>query len=108
MVALAVFGLAALALLRLGGATAANTARLHDQALAQIVARNLMVEAMTDPRPPAFGRDGGTVENGGHAWRWTRIVARSPEPRLQQVEVRITGQSGGDAARLVFFRSTAR
>ena len=36
LVALAIFSLAALALLRLGGATAANSARLQDQAMAQI------------------------------------------------------------------------
>ena len=45
LVALAIFSLAALALLRLGGATAANSARLGEQALAQMVARNLAVEA---------------------------------------------------------------
>ena len=46
LVALAIFSLAALALLRLGGATAANSARLNDQALAQIVAKNLAVETL--------------------------------------------------------------
>ena len=38
LVALAIFSLAALALLRLGGATATNSARLNDQAIAMIVA----------------------------------------------------------------------
>src|SRR4051794_5736947 len=49
LVALAIFSLAALALLRLGGATATNSARLGSQAMAQIVARNLAVEVLTDP-----------------------------------------------------------
>jgi general secretion pathway protein I len=49
MVALVIFSLAALALLRLQGATVSNTARLQDQAFAQIVARNIAVETMTDP-----------------------------------------------------------
>ena len=48
LVALAVFSLAALALLRLGGASATNAARLQDRALAQIVARNLAAEVLTD------------------------------------------------------------
>ncbi len=57
LVALAIFSLAALALLRLEGATVSNTARLHEQALAQVVARNIAVEALTDPVTPAFGRE---------------------------------------------------
>ena len=61
LVALAIFSLAALALLRLGGATAANSARLQDQAMAQIVARNLAVEMLTDPAPPAFGTLNGEI-----------------------------------------------
>src|SRR5207244_10981661 len=79
LVALAIFSLAALALLRLGGATATNSASLSDQAIAQLVARNLAVETITDPQPPAFGASQGDVVNAGRRWRWTRTVARSPE-----------------------------
>ena len=68
LVALAIFSLAALALLRLGGATAANSARLHDQAMAQMVARNLAVETLTDPAPPPFGRPTGEAVNAGRRW----------------------------------------
>ena len=107
LVALAIFSLAALALLRLEGATVANTARLQDQALAQIVARNLAVEAMTDPVPPPFGRAGGQVENGGRRWTWVRDTARSPEPRIQMIDIRVQGQLGTDAARLTVFRKAA-
>ena len=104
LVALAVFSLAALALLRLEGATVASTARLQDQAMAQIVARNLAVEVMTDPVAPAFGRENGRVANGGRNWDWTRIVARSPEPRIQQIEIQVQSQLGPDGARLTVFR----
>lgn len=104
LVALAIFSLAALALLRLEGATVANTARLQDQAIAQIVARNIAVETMTDPVAPAFGREGGEVVNAGRRWAWTRETGRSPEPRIQQIEIRVRGQLGGDAAQLTIFR----
>jgi general secretion pathway protein I len=104
LVALAIFSLAALALLRLEGATVANTARLQDQAMAQIVARNLAVEAMTDPVAPAFGRDSGQAANGGRNWNWTRTVARSPEPRIQQIEIAVQSQIGPEGARLTVFR----
>ena len=52
MVALAVFSLAALALLRLQGATVSSTAVIETRALGQIVANNLAVEALTDAVPP--------------------------------------------------------
>jgi len=104
LVALAIFSLAALALLRLEGATVANTARLQDQAMAQIVARNLAVEVMTDPVAPAFGRTSGQAENGGRSWSWTRIVGRSPEPRIQQVEIDVRSRLGPEGARLTVFR----
>ena len=108
LVALAVFGLAALALLRLNGATAVSTARLQDQGMAQIVARNLAVEAMTDPVAPAFGRESGQTVNGGRNWNWTRSVARSPEPRIQQIEISVRSQMGPEGAQLTIFRRAAQ
>ncbi|HEV2817322.1 MAG TPA: type II secretion system minor pseudopilin GspI [Allosphingosinicella sp.] len=105
LVALAIFSLAALALLRLGGATATNSARLESQALAQIVARNIAVETLSDPAPPAFGASQGLAVNGGRRWRWTRVVARSPEARVQQIEINVDPEEGGPGrARLTLFR----
>ena len=107
LVALAIFSLAALALLRLEGATVSNTARLQDQALAQIVARNMAVEAMTDPVPPALGQESGQVENGGRNWAWTRLVALSPEPRIQMITISVRSRVGPEAASLTIFRRAA-
>jgi len=104
LVALAIFSLAALALLRLGGATAANSARLTEQALAQIVARNIAVEALTDPVAPALGNQAGVVTNAGRQWRWVRVVARSPEARSQLITIRVDGVQGIGAANLTVFR----
>ena len=105
LVALAIFSLAALALLRLGGATAANSARLNEQAIARIVADNLAVEALSDPTPPAFGSETGEALNAGRRWAWTRDVTRSPEARIQQIEISVTDMEGGPGrARLTVFR----
>lgn len=105
LVALAIFSLAALALLRLGGATATNSASLADQAIAQIVARNLAVETLSDPQPPVFGTSEGNVANGGRTWRWTRTVSRSPEARIQQIEIIVQPEAGGPGrASLTIFR----
>ena len=105
LVALAIFSLAALALLRLGGASATNSASLTDQAIAQTVARNLAVETLTDPQPPAFGASQGDAVNGGRRWRWTRTVSRSPEARIQQIEILVQPEAGGPGrASLTIFR----
>jgi general secretion pathway protein I len=107
LVALAVFSLAALALLRLEGATVSNTARLQDQAVAQIVARNIAVETLTDTVPPAFGRETGQAVNAGRSWGWTRITAKSPEPRIQMITISVQSRSGPEAATLTIFRRVA-
>ena len=109
LVALAIFSLAALALLRLGGATAANSARLQAQAGAQMVARNLAVETLSDPVAPAFGEESGEAVNWGRRWRWTRSVRRSPEARIQQIEIGVADSAGGPGrATLIVFRRAAR
>ncbi|WP_245409634.1 type II secretion system minor pseudopilin GspI [Allosphingosinicella vermicomposti] len=104
LVALAIFSLAALALLRLEGATVATTARLGDQTIAQMVARNIAVETMTDPVPPAFGTESGEVVNGNRRWLWTRVTGRSPEARIQQIEIEVRSPTGPEAARMTIFR----
>jgi general secretion pathway protein I len=108
LVALAIFSLAALALLRLEGATVANTARLDGQAVAQIVARNIAVEAITDPIPPTLGQTSGVAANGGRNWSWTRIAARSPEPRIQMITIAVRSQAGPEGASLTVFRPAGR
>src|SRR3954447_4876579 len=108
LVALAIFSLAALALLRLGGATATHSARLDSQAMAQLMARNIAVETVTDPEPPAFGTTGGTTINGGRHWRWSRLVAHSPEARIQQIGISVEPEEGGPGrAALIVFRRAA-
>jgi general secretion pathway protein I len=108
LVALAIFSLAALALLRLEGATVKNTGLLQEQAVAQIVARNIAVETITDPTAPAYGTAQGRTTNGNRNWLWIRNTARSPEPRIQMITIAVVTDRGTEAARLTFFRRAAR
>ena len=108
LVALAIFSLAALALLRLEGATVSNTALLQEQAVAQLVARNIAVETITDPVAPAFGVAQGETVNGGRRWRWVRNTGRSPEPRIQMISIAVLTDRGTEAAQLTIFRRAAR
>jgi general secretion pathway protein I len=77
LIALAIFSLAALALLRVEGNTLVNTARLSDQAMAQIVARNIAVETLTDPVVTAHSNRAGPTLFSFHSWLRRRICAIS-------------------------------
>ena len=102
--ALAVFSLAALALVRLQGVTLRTAADLDSKALGQIIARNLMVEVQSDVAPPAVGEEDGEVENGGRRWHWTRTVKATEDKRLLQVDLVIDGQPGASPVVLSFLR----
>ncbi|WP_298398303.1 type II secretion system minor pseudopilin GspI [Sphingobium sp.] len=104
LVALAVFSLAALALVRLQGVTLRTAADLDSKALGQIVARNLMVEVQSDPAPPSIGEEDGEVDNGGRRWRWRRSVKAMEDRRLLQVDVTVDGQPGASPVVLSFVR----
>ncbi len=104
MVALAVFSLAALALIRLEGATIRSTALLGDTIVAQMVARNVAVDAVTAPRAPTVGRAGGVEQNGGRAWRWVREVRPTGDPRILRIDVAVVDATGRPLGRLTMIR----
>ena len=104
MVALAVLSLAALALLKLQGVTLRASADLDRRAFAQIAARNLMVETLTDPVAPALGPANGTIDNGGRQLGWARTVVRDEDPRFVLVTVSVGAAPGASPAVLSFLR----
>lgn len=103
LVALAVFSLAALALVRLQGVTLRTAADLDAKTLGQIVARNIMVETQTDVQPPAIGEAQGDVTNGGRQWHWTRTVKATADKRLVQVDVTVEPRGGGGSPSVLSF-----
>lgn len=105
LVALAVFSIAALALLNLNTVTVTNAGAVQERTLGQIVARNIAVEALTDPTPPARGTETGEEVNGGRAWRWTRVVGESPESRILQIDIAVADEAGQPAGALTVFRA---
>ena len=78
LVALAVFAVAALALVRMEGASLRQTADLDQRLLREIVAQNMANEILTDPLPPAEGEAGGTIRNAGRQFAWQRKVVGDP------------------------------
>lgn len=104
LVALAIFSLAALALVRLQAVSARTSADLRIRTAAQIVARNLMIERLTDPQPPSMGDSAGEVENAGRKWTWAQHVEAADGGRLAVVTIRIEAGPGQSPAVLTFGR----
>ena len=104
MVALAVFSLAALALIRLEGATIRTAGVLDNTLFAQIVARNVAIEAVTDATPPALGVATGREQEGGRVWTWTRRVASTGNAAILKVDVAVADVGGQVLGRLTMIR----
>lgn len=100
VVALAIFALAGMALLRLEGATLTQSAQLAERAVGQTVARNLAVGILSDPAMPAFGSTSGEVVNAGRRWRWTQDVTRTDDIRIARVDIVVADDAGRPAGRL--------
>ncbi len=104
LVALTVFSIAALALVRLQAVSARTSLDLRQRTMAQIVARNLMIERITDPVAPAAGTSDGTAENAGQQWHWSQTVAPGDDGRMVIVTLRVDGGPGQSPAVLTFGR----
>ena len=104
LVALAVFALAALALIRLQSASVRGVVVLDRTLLANMVARNVALDAVTEARTPTLGRSGGAEANGGQAWRWTRQVTPTGDPRIVRIDVAVQGASGQVLGRATMVR----
>jgi general secretion pathway protein I len=105
LVALAIFSIAGLALVRLQAVSARTSVDLRLRTVTQIVARNLMVERLTDPQPPALGASEGVSENAGAKWRWAQQVDEGDDGRLLIVTLRVDGGPAQSPAVLTFGRS---
>ena len=102
LVALAVFALAALALLNLGGENTRSAARAETRTLGGVVAENLAVEAMTAQPVPAPGDSDGTEALAGRDWRWTRSVAATDDPDILRIDIGVSDNEGQAAERVLF------
>lgn len=107
MVALAVFSLAALALIRLESATIRGAAILDSTLTAQMVARNVAIAAMTDARAPAIGMTNGVERNGGHSWSWSRRTRPTGDARILRIDVVVADEAGRNAGHLTVVRAGA-
>lgn len=106
LVALAVFSLAALALLNLAGENTRSAARVETRTLGGIVADNVAVEAVV-ASALGDGVSSGRVSLAGRDWRWTRTVSPTDAEDIQRVEVRVANDEGQAADRTAFRARTS-
>ncbi|VAV99403.1 hypothetical protein MNBD_ALPHA04-2337 [hydrothermal vent metagenome] len=104
LVALSVFSLAILTLIRLQAFTTHNAAELEMRIIAQSVVRNRAVEILTDPRAPALGITRGDEENGGFVWNWKQDAKLTADQRFVQVDVSAEEKESGAPAALTILR----
>lgn len=104
LVALAIFSLAGLALVRLQAVSARTAGDLDARFIAQITARNLAFERLTDPNPPALGTSEGQATNAGRAFRWRQVVASTADRRIVSVTITVMAAAGQSPAVIAIAR----
>jgi general secretion pathway protein I len=106
LVALAVFSLAALALLNLSGENSRSAARVETRTLGGIVAENLAVETVIAPSI-SEGTTSGQTPLAGRPWTWTRTTTPTQDPDLLRIQITVNDPEG-QAAQRTLFRSRVR
>lgn len=107
LVALAVFSLAALAMLNLLGQNLRTAAILEESVLASIIAENRAVEAVVATAAPKPGQQSGEEELGGRRWQWERAVIATDRPEIFRIDIRVRLEGRQQiAAQTSLFRGT--
>lgn len=107
MVALAIFSLAAMALIRLQAFSLRSGGDVISHEMTWQVARNRMAEILSDPAPIARGESDGTEENGGQMFDWKQEVKPTDDARFVRINLIVTGENGG-RAELKFAKNIAQ
>jgi general secretion pathway protein I len=97
MVALAIFSMAAMALMRLQAFSIRSAADVIAHDMAWQVARNRGAELLSDPALPVLGITGGEESFGGRVFKWSQDVKRTDDIKILRIDVRVEGAEGGRA-----------
>lgn len=104
LVALSVFSIAALALLRLDGFAIATTADLDSRSLANLVARNEAALMASDPGPVVRGISNKQVTNAGRRFDVRTVVSPTADRRLVRIDFETVQQGSTGQARLTIVK----
>lgn len=89
LVALAVFAIAAVALLSAQAHQARTMAGLEVRVMAEVAAENRLTEMMSRPDAPRAGTSRGTVRMGSYDFDWTQQVAPAGQLGMLRIQVRV-------------------
>lgn len=103
LVALSIFAVAALALMRLTIFASAQSSALGDAQLAALVIENEAALALTDPEL-LIGQTSRTVVNMGRTFDVARRVTATDDKRLLRIDVAAMQKGGGGRASMTLVR----
>ncbi len=92
VVALGVFSIAVLALLRATGEQARSFRHIEEASMARFVADNVMAEAMIDPTARQRGVASGEVVLADLDWAWTRTITPTDDPAMLRLDVAVRAE----------------
>ena len=104
LVALSVFAIAALALMRLDGFALSTAADLDARAMANLVVRNEAALAATDPGPIVRGTTQSNVTNGGRNFTVRKMISPTEDQRLVRIDLVAREQGSGARSELVMVK----
>lgn len=96
MVAMAIFALAAIALLNAGREQVNNSSHLEEKTLAHFVAMNAIAEQQLAKTLPEVGHGNSTVNLGGRDWLVETTIDNTPIQNTRRLTVDVS-QASGDA-----------
>ena len=94
LVAMLIFAVAIVGLLRASSESVSNTARLTHKAHADIVADNVLIRARM--KPPVIGKDSGKEQARGQDFEWELITTRTELEGFLRLDVKVLDGSGVD------------
>ena len=98
LVALFVFAVAAVALMRMQTQSVDTFAQVETRALADIVAENQLVDAVAALQAPAVGVQEGETQLGGRSWRWRLDVMQTGDPSTLRLKASVFAAGAGALA----------
>lgn len=103
LVALAIFAIAAMALMRLDIYAITQTGALADTRLASLVAQNEAALALTDPAI-TIGETRSTAANAGRSFDLIRRISPTADQRLVRVDIAVAARDGRGRAVMTFVK----
>lgn len=95
MVALAVFAVAALALINAGAAATRHAGHVETRMMAGILAENLLVERIAARRAGDIGATRGVTDLSGRRFSWAVRTMATDAPGLLKIEIDVVDEASG-------------